>query len=192
MGNIPLGPQSHLNIDHFLSIGDSCNTPLPSSGFSFSRCLEESEVLVEFVLKHLNGNAHLKDYKKDILGYKTPGIEIHLIISDMLSKFTDPMLNKAIGSMSKVNEEFLISFLTGKDMSINFAVTALRTIFNTFSLSEIRTLSLKQNYLKILVSLYDLLLALPQAKIPEQIATFVKGLIKGKSPSSITDKEMGI
>lgn len=192
MGNIPLGPQSHLNIDHFLSIGDSCNTPLPSSGFSFSRCLEETEVLAEFVLKHLNGNALLKDYKKDILGFKTPGIEIHLIISDMLSKFTDPMLNKAIGTMSKVNEEFLISFLTGRDMSINFAVTALRTIFNTFSLSEIRTLSLKQNYLKILVSLYDLLLALPQAKIPEQIVTFVKGLIKGKSPSSITNKEMGL
>jgi hypothetical protein len=60
-------------------------------------------------------------------------------------------------------------------------VTALRAIFNTFSLSELRALSLKQNYMRILTSLYDLLLALPQAKMPEQIVTFVKGLIKGKN-----------
>ena len=64
--------------------------------------------------------------------------------------------------------------------SLEFAVTALRAIFNTFSLSELRTLSLKQNYMRILTSLYDFLLALPQAKMPEQIVTFVKGLVKGK------------
>ena len=190
MGNIPLGPQSHMNVDHFLSIGDACNTPLPSSGFSFSRCLEESEVLAHFITRVLNHETALKDYKKEILGFKTPGIEIHLIISDMLSKFTDPMLNKAIGAMSRLNEDFIISFLTGRDMSISFSVTALRAIFNTFSLSELRALSLKQNYMKILVSLYDLLLALPQAKISEQIVTFVKGLVKGKdhiSPRTYTD-----
>ncbi len=180
MGNIPLGPQSHMNVERFLFIGDSCNTPLPSSGFSFSRCLEESEILADFTSKHLDHGAPLKDYKKEMLGSKTPGIEIHLIISDMLSKFTDPMLNKAIGSMSSLDEDFIISFLSGRDMSIHFAVTALRAIFNTFSLSELRALSLKQNYMRILTSLYDLLLALPQAKISEQIVTFVKGLIKGK------------
>jgi len=178
MGNIPLGPQSQVHIDHFISIGDSCNTPLPSSGFSFSRCLEESKVLADFAAKHLNDEAPLKDYRKAILGDKIPGIEIHLIISDMLSKFTDPMLNKAIGAMNKLNEDFLISFLSGRDMNINFAVSALRAILNTFSLSEIRSLSLKQNYLKNLMNLYDLLLALPQAKIREQIVDFVKGLIK--------------
>ena len=177
-GNIPLGPQSQVHIDHFISIGDSCNTPLPSSGFSFSRCLEESKVLADFAAKHLNDEAPLKDYRKAILGEKIPGIEIHLIISDMLSKFTDPMLNKAIGAMNKLNEDFLISFLSGRDMSINFAVSALRAILNTFSLSEIRSLSLKQNYLKNLMNLYDLLLALPQAKIRAQIVDFVKGLIK--------------
>jgi flavin-dependent dehydrogenase len=180
MGNIPLGPQSHTNVERFLFIGDSCNTPLPSSGFSFSRCLEESEILADFISRHLDHGTPLKDYKKEILGSKTPGIEIHLMISDMLSKFTDPMLNKAIGSMSNLDEDFIISFLSGRDMSVNFAVTALRAIFNTFSLSELRTLSLKQNYMRLLTSLYDLLLALPQAKMPEQIVTFVKGLIKGK------------
>jgi flavin-dependent dehydrogenase len=184
MGNIPLGPQSHMNVERFLFIGDSCNTPLPSSGFSFSRCLEDSEILADFISRYLNDEAALKDYKKEILGSKTPGIEIHLIISDMLSKFTDPMLNKAIGSMRTLDEDFIISFLSGRDMSINFAVTALRAIFNTFSLSELRALSLKQNYMRILSSLYDLLLALPQAKIPEQIVTFVKGLIKGKESAS--------
>lgn len=180
MGNIPLGSQSHMNVERFLFIGDSCNTPLPSSGFSFSRCLEESEILADFISKHLDHGTPLKDYKKEILGAKTPGIEIHLMISDMLSKFTDPMLNKAIGSMSSLDEDFIISFLSGRDMSIHFAVTALRAIFNTFSLSELRDLSLKQNYMRILTSLYDLLLALPQAKISEQIVAFVKGLIKGK------------
>jgi hypothetical protein len=178
MGNIPLGPQSQVHIDHFISIGDSCNTPLPSSGFSFSRCLEESKVLADFVAKYLNDKVAIKDYRKAILGEKIPGIEIHLILSDMLSKFTDPMLNKSIGAMNKLNEDFLISFLTGRDMSINFAVTALRAIFNTFSLSEIRSLSLKQNYLKNLVNLYDILLSLPQANIREQIVDFVKGIIK--------------
>ena len=180
MGNIPLGPQTHTNVERFLFIGDSCNTPLPSSGFSFSRCLEESEILADFISRHLNHGTALKDFKKELLGSKSPGIEIHLIISDMLSKFTDPMLNKAIGSMNSLDENFIISFLSGRDMSVNFAVTALRAIFNTFSLSELRALSLKQNYMRILTSLYDFLLALPQAKMPEQIVTFVKGLIKGK------------
>jgi hypothetical protein len=189
MGNIPLGPQSHISINHFIAIGDSCNTPLPSSGFSFSRCLEESKVLADFAERYLNYNAPLKDYKKAILGEKIPGIEIHLMISDMLSKFTDPMLNKSIGAMDKLSEDFLISFLTGRDMSINFAVTALRTIFNTFSLSEIRSLSLKQNHLKNLVNLYDLLLAFPQAKIGEQIVDFVKGLIKKRAALLSVDRK---
>ena len=42
------------------------------------------------------------------------------MISDMLSKFTDPLLNKAIGAMNRLKEDFIISFLTGRDMSINF------------------------------------------------------------------------
>ena len=86
---------------------------------------------------------------------------------------------KSNGAIIK-DEDFIISFLSGRDMSVNFAVTALRAIFNTFSLSELRALSLKQNYMRMLTSLYDLLLALPQAKMPEQIVTFVKSLIKGK------------
>ncbi len=188
MGNIPLGAQTHMNVERFLFIGDSCNTPLPSSGFSFSRCLEESEILADFISRHLNYGAALKDFKKEVLGSKSPGIEIHLMISDMLSKFTDPMLNKAIGSMSSLDEDFIISFLSGRDMSVNFAVTALRAIFNTFSLPELRALSLKQNYMRILTSLYDLLLALPQAKMPEQILTFVKGLVKGKDNPIVTKK----
>ena len=69
-------------------------------------------------------------------------------------------------------------------MSGNFVVTALGAIFSTFSLSEIRSLSLKQNYLKNLVNLYNLLLALPQAKIKDQMVDFVKGLIKGKLPQA--------
>jgi flavin-dependent dehydrogenase len=185
MGNIPLGGQSHVRVENFVCIGDSCNTPLPSSGFSFSRCLEESKILAAFAVKYLDGKASLKDYKKDILGSKIPGIEVHLIISDMLSKFTDPMLNKAIGAMNKLNEDFLISFLTGKDMSLNFAATALRAIFNTYSVAEIRSLSLKQNYLRNLVSLYNLLLALPQAKIGEQLVRFVKDIVKSKYPSIV-------
>ena len=178
MGNIPLGGQNNVNTERFICIGDNCNTPLPSSGFSLSRCLEDSRILANFAAKYLEDKAQLRDYKKEIMNQKIPGIEIHLMISDMLSKFTDPMLNKAIGAMNNLDEEFIISFLTGRDMSINFAITALRAIFSTYSLAEIRSLSLKQNYLKTMVSLYNLLLALPQAKIREQMVNFVKGMMK--------------
>ena len=147
--------------------------------------LGSDEILAGFTVNYIDGKASLKDYKKDILGSKIPGIEVHLIISDMLSKFTDPMLNKAIGAMNKLKEEFIISFLTGRDMSLNFAVTALRAIFNTYSVGEIRSLSLKQNYLRNLVSLYNLLLALPQAKIGEQLVNFVKDIVKSKYPNIV-------
>lgn len=185
MGNIPLGGQVHLNHERILSLGDSCNTPLPSSGFSFSRCLAESEVLAEFALNYLDGKVSLKDYKKEILAEKIPAIEIHLMISDMLSKFTDPMLNKAIAAMSGIHEDFLISFLSGRDMSIQFTVTALGAILNTFSLSDLRSISLKQRHMKNLGNLYNLLPALPQARLGEQLVQFVKGLVNNRYPAPL-------
>lgn len=184
MGNIPLGPQAHVNTERFLCIGDSANTPLPSSGFSFSRCIDESKVLADFAADYLSGKARIKDYKREILGRKIPGIEVHLMISDMLAHFTDPMLNQAIGAMNKLNEDFLISFLTGRDMSIAFSITALRAILNTFSLSEISELSLKPHHLKNLINLYNLLPAISKAKLGEQLVQFVRGIVKNRYPQS--------
>lgn len=181
-GNIPLGPQNHVNTENFLCIGDSANTPLPSSGFSFSRCIEESKVMADFAADYLSGNARIRDYKREILGRKIPGIEVHLMISDMLAHFTDPMLNKAIGAMNKLNEDFLISFLTGKDMSIGFSITALRMILNTFSLSEIREISLKPHHLKNLINLYNLLPSISKANLGEQLIEFIKGIVSNNYP----------
>ncbi len=177
-GNIPLGNQKSINTDNFLCIGDSCNTPLPSSGFSFNRCLDESEILANFIVQYLEDKMTMADYKKEILGHKIPAIEIHLLISDLLSKFTNPMLNKAIGEMNNLSEDFLISFLTGTDMSINFAITALKAIISTFSLSEIKSLSLRQSYLKNLLNLYNLLPALSSAQIGKQLKHFIIELIR--------------
>ncbi|MFC1585795.1 FAD-dependent oxidoreductase [Fibrobacterota bacterium] len=182
-GNIPLGNQRRIHTESILCMGDSCNTALPSSGFSFNRCLEESELLAGFVEQYLDAKLPLSEYKNTILGSKIPAIEIHLMISDMLSKFTDPMLNKAIGEMKNLDEEFLVSFLSGRDMSFSWAVTALRAIMNTFSLAEIRSLSLKQNYLKNFSNLYNLLPALPSAKIGEQLMNFMTGIIKSDYPT---------
>jgi flavin-dependent dehydrogenase len=176
MGNIPLGGQRNINLGPFLCIGDSCNTPLPSSGFSFNRCLDESEILADFIADYLDNNALITDYKKKILGSKFPGIEIHLIISDMLAKFTNPILNKSIEKMNNLGEEFIISFLTGKHLDINFSVNALKAILGTFSLKEIQTLSLKQNHLKNLYNLYNLLPGLTSAKLTNQLIDFVKGM----------------
>jgi flavin-dependent dehydrogenase len=177
-GNIPLGGQRRIHADHILCIGDCCNTPLPSSGFSFNRCLEDSEILADFMVRALKKETPISDYKKEILAAKTPSIEIHLILSDMLSKFTNPMLNKAIGKMNNLDEDFIISFLSGSDMSISFAASALTAIMSTFSLSEIRSLSLKQNHLKNLINLYNLLPALSSAKIGEQLIDFAGGMMK--------------
>ncbi len=178
MGNIPLGNQRGINTDNILCIGDCCNTPLPSSGFSFNRCLDESEILADFTVRYLDKKKVMADYKKEILGAKIPAVEVHLLISDLLSKFTNPMLNKAIGEMNSLDEKFLISFLTGNDMSINFAVTALGAIVNTFSLSEIRLVSLKQDYFRNLKDLYNLIPAIPSAQIGKQLKDFIKQLIK--------------
>jgi digeranylgeranylglycerophospholipid reductase len=178
VGNIPLGNQRHMLTGNFLSIGDSCNTPLPSSGFSFNRCLDESEVLADFVTNRFKRNTDLADYKKEILGNKIPAIEVHLLISDLLSKETNPLLNKAVGAMNRLKEEFLISFLNGTDMSINFSVTALRAIITTYSLAELRSMSLKQNYLKNILNLYNLAPAIQSAQIGGQLKDFIVKLIK--------------
>jgi flavin-dependent dehydrogenase len=178
MGNIPLGIQGSISTDSFLCIGDSSNTPLPSSGFSFNRCLEESEILADFVFQVLDNKVPITNYKKEILSHKIPGIEVHLIISDMLCNFTDPMLNKAIGELNNLGIDFILSLLTGKDMGINFSINALRAILNTFSLAEISSLSLKQKHLKNLVNLYNLLPVMTPAKIGDQIKEFIMAIMK--------------
>ncbi len=185
-GNIPLGSQAVLGADRFLFIGDCANTPLPSSGFSFHRCLEEAELLAGFACRYLRRDATLSQFKRAILGPQIPGIEAHLIISDMLSHFTDPMLNRAIGAMHGLSEEFLISFLTGRDMGVHFTVTALRAILETFSVHEISSLSLKQNHLKHLVNLYNLLPAISPSMLGEHLKEFVTTLAKKdyRAPSS--------
>ncbi|MCX5781310.1 MAG: NAD(P)/FAD-dependent oxidoreductase [Elusimicrobia bacterium] len=177
-GNIPLGDQNHVNVNNFLCIGDSCNTPLPSSGFSFNRCLDESEILADFIMEYFNKKASIKDYRKRILGSKIPAIGIHLMISDMLSKFTNPMLNKAIGEMNNLSEDFIMSFLTGKDMSVTFSATVLQSILKIFSLSEIRSLSLQHNYMNTLTTIYHLLPGLPASGIRKQLTDFIKKIIK--------------
>jgi hypothetical protein len=138
--------------------------------------------MADFAADYLSGNAKIRDYKREILGRKIPGIEVHLMISDMLAHFTDPMLNKAIGAMNKLNEDFLISFLTGKDMSIGFSITALRMILNTFSLSEIREISLKPHHLKNLINLYNLLPSISKANLGEQLIEFIKGIVRNNYP----------
>ncbi|MFC2091851.1 lycopene cyclase family protein [Elusimicrobiota bacterium] len=177
-GNIPLGNQKNINTPYFLSIGDSCNTPLPSSGFSFNRCLDESEILADFISTYLDNKTDITDYKKEILGYKIPAIEVHLLISDLISKSTNQILDKAIDAMSRLREDFLISFLSGTDMSINFALTASRAIINTYSLSELRMISLKQDYIKNLLDLYNLLPAVSSAQVGKQLKDFIYKLIK--------------
>ncbi|MBF0430616.1 MAG: NAD(P)/FAD-dependent oxidoreductase [Fibrobacteria bacterium] len=176
MGNIPLGNQVHCCAEPFLFFGDSSNTPLPSSGFSFHRCLEESEILGRFAVEYLDNNKQLKDFKKEILGPKIPGLEIHLLISEMLSKFTDPMLNKAVSAMNHLDEKFLISFLSGNDMSVTFSMKAVMAILNIFSMSEIRSLSLKQNYVKSLMNFYNLIPSVSPTKLGEQVKDFVLGI----------------
>ena len=141
--------------------------------------------MADFVAEYMSGNASIRDYRREILGRKIPGIEVHLMISDMLAHFTDPMLNKAIGAMNKLDEDFLISFLTGKDMSIGFSITALRMILNTFSLSEIRELSLKPHHLKNLINLYNLIPGISKAKLGEQLIEFIKRIVKRKYPQLI-------
>ena len=183
MGNIPLGNQIHLSVPGFISFGDSANTPLPSSGFSFSRCLEESLIVAEFAGDYLHGRAQLKDYKTRMLAEKIPGIEIHLIISDMLSKFSDDMLNKGIGGMGLFGDDFVIDFLSGRTMSVDFSIKALAAILKTFSLAEISALSLRQEYMKRLVSIYNLLPALPNAQILKQIIKAVKTQFSDKDNS---------
>jgi len=96
----------------------------------------------------------------------------------MLSHFTDPMLNRAIEAMHSLSEDFLISFLSGRDMGVHFTVTALRAIMETFSLHEISSLSLKQHHLKNLANLYNLLPAISPGKLGEHLKEFVMTLVK--------------
>ena len=125
----------------------------------------------------------MKDYKTRILAEKIPGIEIHLIISDMLSKFTDEMLNKAIGGMGLFGDDFVIDFLSGRSMNVDFCIKTLTAILKIFSLAEISALSLRQEYLKRLTSIYNLLPAVPSARILQQIIKVVKAQFSGKEGS---------
>lgn len=171
-GNIPLGPQNFLTHSRIVYFGDSANTPLPSSGFSFSRCLADAVPLADFAVAYLKGAAGIGDYRKYTLGSKIPGIEVHLIISEMLASFPDALLNKAIGSLNKLDEKFVINFLTGADMSISFSVQALKAIFAAFSVKELISLSLRQNHVENLKSLYHLLPGLGKARLRSQLRNF--------------------
>ena len=173
-GNIPLGPQHFLTHSKFIYFGDTANTPLPSSGFSFSRCLAESVQIAEFAGDYLNNGIPFSSYKKYMLGNKIPGIEAHLIISGMLASFPDELLNRAIGCMEGLGEDFVIRFLTGEDMSVTFSMQALKAIFSTFTIRELISLSLKQNHLENLRSLYHMLPALGKAGIGGQIKDFFR------------------
>ncbi|MFP4520913.1 MAG: lycopene cyclase family protein [Fibrobacterota bacterium] len=181
-GNIPLGGQSCLSHKNIYFFGDTANTPMPSSGFSINRCLDDSKVAALFLKDVFEGNKAPGMFKKNILGPKIPAIEVHLMISDMLSKFTDPMLNKAIERMNGVSEKFIISFLTGDDMGTAFSVTALKAILSTFSVNEIRSLSLKQNYFRNISNLYNLIPAITSAKIGEILNEFIRDTVKRKYP----------
>jgi len=88
------------------------------------------------------------------------------------------MLNMAIAGMNRLDEEFLVSFLSGRDMSITFAANALRAILRTFSLGELSSLSLKQHHLRNLTNLYNLLPALPSAGVPRQLRDFILSLAR--------------
>lgn len=173
-GNIPLGGQSFVSFKQGIAFGDCANTPMPSSGFSFSRSLEEGKLVREFLLDYFNGKKEEKQFKNFLTSKKLPGIEAHMLISDMLSKFTDPMLNKGIAAMHKTSERFVVDFLSGRDMSVNFVAIALKTIFFTFSISELGEMSLKQRNFKNLMRLYEHIPAFAQAEIPKQMVNFVK------------------
>lgn len=177
-GNIPLGSQLSLNRGRLLLFGDSANTPLPSSGFSFSRCLEEAVLLSDFVGNFLAGKATLSSYKQAILGAKIPGIEVHLIISDMLSKFSDELLAKSITAMRDLDHEFIVDFLSGRDMSIQFSVRAITTIFSTYSIPELASLSLRQNQFRNLLQVYNLLPSLRKAKLGSQARQFLRSMLR--------------
>ncbi|MEK6794048.1 MAG: NAD(P)/FAD-dependent oxidoreductase [Spirochaetota bacterium] len=176
-GNIPLGEQRSIASERMIFFGDSGHTPLPSSGFSFSRSLEESKILGEFCALYLDGKKKISDYTTMTLAAKIPGIELHLVISDMLAKFSDGMLNRAIGAMNRLDESFIVDFLSGRDMSVVFCAKALIAISQTFSVSELTALSLKQKYLTILHRLYHLLPSIPQAKLVTQLTDFARTVI---------------
>ncbi|MCK5268662.1 MAG: hypothetical protein KAR07_10850, partial [Spirochaetes bacterium] len=180
LGNIPLGPQKYLDFSRFILFGDSGNTPLPSSGFSFSQCMDEGKTLCEFADLYLKGESKIDDYKNSILGKKLPGIEVHLLISDMLANFTDEMLNTAIASMNKLDKDFIVSFLSGRDQSINFSIQALKVILTTFSIPELISLTLKQNHFKNIANAYNLLPAIRKAKIGKQFNALIKIMMKKK------------
>ncbi len=177
LGNIPLGSQDHIISGRFIAHGDTANTPLPSSGFGFNRCLEESKYLAFFLEKYFDTTLDgppLKLYKQELLAKKIPAIETHLIISDMLKHFTDHMLNKGIAALSTVEEKFIIDFLAGTDMSIRWVTIALYTIMTTFSLKEISTMSLKQHTFRNLKDIYNLVPALPKANLFGQFFSMIK------------------
>ena len=137
-GNIPLGPQKYCSAERIISIGDSANTALPSSGFSFAACLKDSEILADFAEEYLDNKKEISEYKADLLSTKLPGIEIHCLISDLVVNFTDPLLNKAIAGMEGQNKKFIQQFLTGDDMGIGFTTQAVKSILSIFNFNEIK------------------------------------------------------
>lgn len=179
-GNIPLGEQRAIGSGRMMFFGDTAHTPLPSSGFSFSRCLAESPVLAEFAEGFIDGKKKMSDFTATMLAPKVPGIELHLLISDMLANFTDTMLDRAIRGMEKLDESFVVDFLSGRDMSVAFCAKALLAITQTFTVSEITALSLKQKYLTIFLRLYRLLPSIPKAKLVTQLADFARTVIHAR------------
>ncbi|HRU38959.1 MAG TPA: hypothetical protein P5511_03705, partial [Candidatus Goldiibacteriota bacterium] len=171
-GNIPLNARRYFSMGRVFFCGDSCSSPLPSSGYGLLRALDEAEILVKCAVRGFKKRRI--DYSRQIALARYPGYELHYFVSDILKNIDNRLLDRAIRAMNDNPAPFIDNFMRGNDLSVVFAAKALAAILSAFKPRELASLAIRRDYREFLPRVSR---DYPGAT-PEMMRRLIKWLVK--------------
>jgi hypothetical protein len=155
---------------------NALSSPLPSSGYGLLRAIREAEILArEMAGGFASGRI---SYEPAIIEARYPGFELHYLASDMLKNINDPLLDKSIRQMNRIDPAFIAHFLRGDDLSIIFSAQMISAIYETFSLQEIASMALRHDYKEFLLHIVRIYPKATPAVIKKTMNSLVSRLFK--------------
>ncbi len=172
-GNIPLVERGYFSKGRVFFCGDSASSPLPSSGYGLLRAMDEAKLVAKEIKKgYKTGKIR---YAEAVVASRYPGYELHYLVSEILKNIDAALLDKAVYAMNDNAPEFIDNFMRGDDLSIKFAVRAIKAIFSALTIPEVASLTLRRDYKEFL---YRVARVYPKAT-PAVINRLLKSVLKG-------------
>jgi digeranylgeranylglycerophospholipid reductase len=176
-GNIPLDPLTNIVEGNILFVGDSASQPLPSTGFGFHRSVEAGKLAARHIIHALEKDdiSLLVDYEREWEEKQGLGLNTQIILSYIISGFSDEQLACGIDSMNRVPAGVIRKFLQGTDMSIPFSYQLLYYTYKNFDVRELREIVTHSDYKKLVGTSYHDIKTYAKAK---SLLTLEKALEK--------------